>query len=308
MAVPRTAIILNPRAANGRAEARWTAVAEAVGGALGEYTLLLTERPQHAEVLTAQALGDGHVRIVSVGGDGTHHEVVNGFFRDGVPINPDAEMAIYPMGTGSDLARTLRIPTGPEAVARLASPNTIACDVGCVQATGADGAAAMRYFINSASFGIGGAVAERVNRASKAMGGFASFLWGSVQALFTYDPQQAELVIDGDAMDAVITNVFLANGRYDGGGMLIAPEAALDSGYLEVYVLKRVGVVDGLISLRRLYTGTLAARPDLVHHVRAKRVCAWSDATVPVGLDGELVGYLPAEAWVLPGAIRMVVA
>jgi len=302
----KTAVILNPRSAHGRAGRAWPRLEPAVRQALGLFTLLETERSGHASELARNALKQGHDRIVSVGGDGTHHEVVNGFFDDLVPVNPDATLALLPLGTGSDLARTLGLPKGLDAAPLLALTSTIGADVGRATFTLSDGTRASEYFINVSHVGAGGAVAERVNRTTKVLGGFPSFLWGVLATLLTYQNVSLRLDIDGQKLSQVCNDIVIANGRYDGGGMLVAPEARLDSGHFEVYVIGDIGRIESFTNLPKIYKGRLMDRPDKVTHFKAKRIVVEADAPVCVNLDGECPGHLPAIFEVLSAAVRLV--
>lgn len=113
---------------------------------------------------------------MAVGGDGTINEVVNGFFENEEPIPTDATLAVIPHGTASDFSRALKLPLGPTLGARTIQdgPKRL-IDVMKVRYTTCDQNRKLRYAINVASFGLGGAVADIVHRSSKAMGAFLTF-------------------------------------------------------------------------------------------------------------------------------------
>jgi diacylglycerol kinase family enzyme len=99
--------------------------------------------------------------------------------------------------------------------------------------------------------------------------------------------------------------VALANGRYQGGGILIAPQAAIDDGLIDVTLVERAGLVEVAANLRLLYSGDIWSHPK-VHHWRAVRVRAEAEPAAPLELDGEPLGTLPLEAEVLPRALRLI--
>ena len=300
------AVVVNPRAANGRVGKRWPALKPALRDALGGFKLLRTERPGHATELVQNALREGFERIVSVGGDGTHNEVVNGFFDGQQPINPEASLALVPYGTGGDLERTLGVPRGLDAIPHILDGIPAPSDIGRATYTLPDGGEATRYFINVADFGIGGAVVKRVNQTTKFFGGFASFLYGVVATVLTYRNPWLRLEIDGESIEGRCNNVIVANGQYYGGGMHVAPEARLDSGVFEIFVIGDVSRIEAIRNIPRLYKGTLADRPDLVQHLTASRITARSDEPVLLNLEGEQPGQLPVAIDLLPGAINLV--
>ncbi len=303
----RIAVLVNPRAANGRTGKRWPAMGATLRQALGGYTLLLTESPGHATELVRKALREGHDRIISVGGDGTHNEVVNGFFEDDSLLNPEASLAIVPAGTGSDLARTLLLPRGVDALPYVVDARYMRVDVGRVRYTTPDGEQDVRHFINIADFGAGGEVVKRVNRSSKFFGGFLSFLWGSISTLALYENREIQIEIDGVEMSGRINNVMVANGQYYGGGMHVAPHARLDSRAFDVYVIGDVGKAEAVINLPKLYRGRLLRKPDKVRYFRASRVFADSSQEVLLNLDGEQPGRLPVSIQLLPSVLKVAV-
>lgn len=301
----KIAVIMNPRSGNGRTARTWRRLEPAVRRALGDFTLFLTQRPGHATELTRRALHEGYQRIISAGGDGTHHEIVNGFFDRLTPINPDATLALFPLGTGSDLRRTINIPPGRGAIPHLASDNVMRVDVGRVRLTGLDGEPSIIHFINALHIGLGGLVAKRVNEGSKWMGGFLSFLKGVVISRLTYSNLPMTVRINGLAYSNCYLEIIVANGQFDGGGMRVAPYARLDSGFFEVYTLGDIGLIDTALNIPRIYKGTLEEHSEVLYF-QATSIEVESDEQVLVSPDGEQAGVAPLTVEVLPAAIRLV--
>ena len=302
----RTLVVLNPAAAGGRVERQADAVAEAFRSAGVRVELVRTQRPGHATALVSSALQDGYDQIVAVGGDGTLNEVLNGMYAGKQPRRSEASLAVLPFGTGTDFRRTLHLPRGLRALDHILRGRAKAIDVGCVTHGLAEGGEAVRYFVNVADFGMGGEVVRRVNATSKVFGGFASFLYGVVSSLLTYENPRLHLEIDGVAVEGRMNNVIVANGQFYGGGMHIAPEARLDSGGFEVYTIGDVGKLEAIANLPKLYQGRLLKRVDKVSYAFAHRVVARSDDVVLLNLDGEQPGRLPATFEVLPRSLHVI--
>ena len=231
--------VVNPRSANGATGRRWPKLARALGRALGALDTVFTVRPGDGIALAREAVERGAELVVSVGGDGTHNEVVNGLFDARGPRNPEAALAVIPAGTGGDLARSLGLPArAEEAIARLGAQPPGArrrIDVGRVELTGPAGAPVTRYFLNVSSFGVSARVVEVVNRSGKWLGGKLSFALGSVRALQGYRDQRISLRLDeSPAEELAVTTVAVATGRVfrrrDAGR---AMAAVLDDGALE---------------------------------------------------------------------------
>jgi YegS/Rv2252/BmrU family lipid kinase len=248
-----------------------------------------------------------------MGGDGTINEVVNGFFAEGgdhapLSLSPEAAFGVLPAGTGGDFIRTTGTSRQLAAAARaLASARPRAIDVGRLSFVADDGRPAVRHFINIASFGISGLVDRYVNRSSKVLGGRASFFLSTARASLAYrNPRCRITVDDGAPVEQGIYNVAVANGRYFGGGMKVAPDAVLDDGRFDVVTIGDAGFVTMLTQGTRIYSGTHLSL-DFVHVARGKKVLAepLGLAEVLLDVDGEAPGRLPATFEILPGGIQL---
>lgn len=307
---PRTTVIVNPKSQGGRLGKRWTEVAETLGRAF-PFDVALTAGPGDATSLTRAALRDGVERVVAIGGDGTVNEVVNGFFDDaGAPISPDASFALIPYGTGGDFRRTFGLPTElADAAALVAANHRRKIDVGRLAFVATDGSPATRMFANIASFGVSGVVDRLVNESGKKLGRL-SFLAATARATWSYKNQRVQLVFDGrDRVETTINTVAIANGRYFGGAMMVAPDAEVDDGQFDVVALGDFGFGDLITSGRRIYKGTHLTM-DKVTARRARVVEAEPidpGAVVELDIDGESPGRLPARFELVPAALWMVV-
>lgn len=301
----RTLLVVNPRSANGTTARAWPKILARAREILGEAEAVCTEGPFHAAELARRGLRDGFDRIVAVGGDGTNHEVVNGFFEGGQPVRSGAAFACLPRGTGCDFLKTFGLPRDPEALlARMARVAPRPIDVGWMRFAGPRGREE-RAFLNIADFGIGGRTVARVNRTTKSMGGLVSFLFGTLGAFAAWAPERVRLRIDGGAWEErAITGVNVANGQFFGGGMRIAPEARVDDGLFDVVVVEAMPRLSLLRGMPALYRGRHLGR-HRVQFVRARRVDTEADGEVLIDADGEQPGRLPAAFELLPGAIHL---
>jgi YegS/Rv2252/BmrU family lipid kinase len=311
VASPRTVVIVNPRSQGGRAGKDWPHLADRIRRAV-PFEEALTTGPGDATKLASEALRAGAERIVALGGDGTTSEVMNGFFEDGKPIAPQAALALLPYGTGGDFRKTVGVSKDfDQAVATLAADRRRRIDVGRLDLTTEDGGRTVRMFINIASFGMSAVVDHLVNRSKKRLGKL-SFLIASTRGMLQYDNKRVRLTFDGDVagtIELTMNTVAVANGKYFGGGMKVAPDAELDDGKFDVVSIGDMGLTDMIFSSRRLYAGTHLSMPE-VSHRRAKVVLAepaLSGDVVELDVDGETPGRLPATFTVVPDALSLVV-
>ena len=309
---PRTVVIVNPKSQGGRLGKRWLELSETLTRAF-PFDHVETTGPGDATRLAREALHAGAERIVAIGGDGTINEVVNGFFDDkGAPIKPDASFGLIPFGTGGDFRRTMAIPMETaEAAAVIKANKTKRIDVGKLQLTKRGGGTQLRMFVNIASFGVSGVVDRLVNESGKKLGR-VSFMLATARATWAYTNQRVQMIFDGDPstrVEATINTVAVANGKFFGGKMKVAPDAEVDDGLFDVVAMGDLNFGDLLKSGRRLYAGTHIGM-DKVTTRRARIVEAEPidpKATVELDVDGEAPGLLPARFEIVPGALSMVV-
>ena len=306
----RTLIVANPQSANGLLGRRWGELQQTITERFGAFDHRFTRGPGEGAHVTRQALAEGYEMIVAMGGDGTISEVVDGFFTPaGKAIRPDAVLGVLPFGTGGDFRKTIEAPRELAAgAAALRGRNTDMIDVGHLTYTTHDDTERALHFINIASFGIGGLVDELVNTTTKALGGAVSFALATARAMLEYEPQRVQVSLDGgEPVELEIQNIAVANGRFHGGGMMVAPHARLNDGQFDVVTLKPMGVTDLVLRGHRLYSGTHLGLPQ-VEASRAARVEAQpADPAeeVLLDVDGETPGKLPATFEVLPAALRL---
>jgi YegS/Rv2252/BmrU family lipid kinase len=301
----RTLVVVNPKSRSGATRRRLARVLAALRDALGPLEVEATRGPRDAERIAREGVRAGIERIVVAGGDGTASEVVTGLLA--AELGRYAGIAVLPLGTGADWIRTLGVPRELDrAVAAIAEGRERALDAGRVRFRDRDGRERTTYFANITSLGVSALVTELVNRTTKAFGGRASFLVGTLRGIARYRPRPVALRLDGALVhEGPLVLAAVANGRFFGGGMQIAPRAVPDDGLLDLVFVPDVGALRLLRDLPRLYAGTHLELPE-VGSRRGRRVDAEAEpGSVWIEVDGEPLGTLPASVEVLPGALRV---
>lgn len=305
-------VVLNKHSAGGRTAKRWPAMEAEIKRLFGDFEITETTAPFSGEPLTRQALEAGADLILAVGGDGTFSEAANGFFKDGAPVNPEAELAFLTSGTGCDMRRTLGWPETEDITAMLEiikSGKTRKIDIGLMSYEIPEGTSASRYFVNIASFGLGGAVSDAVNRSkiAKLFGGSFAFSWHSLVQGLLYKNQKIRLQIDDDFDEELdLTLGVIANCQYFGGGMQIAPDADPSDGLFDVLVGHGLTKSELTKVLGSVGSGAHVNHPKIIQR-RGKRIVATSLDPRPVrhDVDGEAPGSLPSVFEILPQAISL---
>jgi YegS/Rv2252/BmrU family lipid kinase len=298
--------VVNPRAALGKTRRLWPSLREQLEKKIGTFPWDWTSAPMQAADLVRNALKMGCNFIISVGGDGTLNEVINGFFSGRLSINPQAILAIVSCGSGSDFGRSLGVSGDiTETLNTILTGRPRQIDVGHLAFTLATGERSERLFLNIASLGLPAQVCQNLSNQPHFLGGSGRFFLATIQALLQAKNQLVTLKVDGKTLpEQVINTAAVANGRFFGGGMQVAPQAQLDDGLLDLVLMGAVGIRDFVLWGPRFYQGQHLKHPR-IKLFQAHTIHAVSQAPVPVEADGEPLGTLPATYNVLPGAVRV---
>jgi diacylglycerol kinase (ATP) len=308
-------VIVNPASADGATREDWPKIASDLRTHFGPFSVNFTEAIGDGRRLAGEAAKQGTRLIIACGGDGTISEVANGIIES----SQEAELGILPSGTGGDFRRSLKISTNVATAARvLRDGRTRTIDVGRVTFVNDAGERETRYFINVASFGMSTAVLERQRSGdaktwlpsigSRKLGSKLSYAAATLQTTLASSPTEVYLQIDEQAERRLrVAELAVANARYYGGAMKIAPDAKLDDGLFDIVTIGDAGAFRILANAPRLYLGA-HLRMDEVSHALAKRIVARAakkDEQIAVELDGELVGRLPVTFQMVARALRV---
>ena len=303
-----TLFIINPVSARGATLKTWNAARPIITAAGLVFTEHLTTRAGEATTLTRDALKSGVHCVIAVGGDGTFNEVVNGCFDEqGQTINPIASIGLLPSGTGSDFCKSVGLSGLDDLVRALTAEETRLLDVIRCDFQGLNGSGASRIFINVSSFGLGGDASALVNgwrdRIPKWIGGNVRFAAAAIAALGRYKNREVRLRVDGSEIKISSNFIVIANARFAGGGMMLAPHAELDDGLMDLILTDGARRLDIVKELPRIQRGAHLQNPR-VRELRGREVTLESDQPMAIDLDGEMVGFTPASLKIIPAAVR----
>ena len=292
-------LVVNARAV-GESRARRIAalLRERARGAELACTATLDELRRSSERLPRDEPG----RLIVAGGDGTVSCAVNAI------AGTRLELGVLPYGTGNDFARSLRIPRRLEQALDMALGGRLhTIDLGECRCARPAGGTVTRRFVNMAEAGLGGDVVTRARRLARVAGSALAYQLAIAWAVARMRYAQVEVRVDGASLGAgASANVIVANGQYFGGGLRPFPWARLDDGRLELGWMRRVARAEILWRAPTLLRhGLPRDHPDVSFGAGAEICAAGGEEPVPVEADGELLGQLPADFRVLPGALRV---
>ena len=303
---PQWLVIVNPNAGNGKGEKDWKLISNALTDNNIPFDKRFTTGKGDAINIVASAIKEGYRKIITVGGDGTLNEVLNGVFSADECSSSDITLALIPVGTGNDWGRMFDIPLDHEKAARIIMEGkTMLHDVGLL--TYSDGnIIKKRYFINIAGLGFESVVVRRSNyQKERGRSGKLIYFYNLLLSLVSYRNTRAEIIIDGISTTEEIFSVNVGNGKYCGGGMRQTPDALPNDGLLDVTVIKNIGKLEIIRKLKILYDGTILSHP-LIDGYKCKNLKVNSDTVIYTEADGESLGHTPAEFNILPAAINII--
>jgi diacylglycerol kinase (ATP) len=255
-----------------------------------------TNGPGHARELAVGAHASGTRLVVAAGGDGTVSEVASGL----VSAAEGMSLGILPFGTGNDLARSLGLPLDLDRAAEVLHTSPARpMDLVHVHS---DRTARMAI---SSIAGLGGDVAASLDPELKRMWGSAAYLRAALDNLASAATYRTVITLDDERLTLDLTNVVVANGRFLGGGIPVAPLAEPDDGLLDVMVLPALSAA-GLFGLvPRVLMGRHHRSRHVIHR-RSRCVRVEADSPMPVTIDGEPAGSDPVAYEIEPGALSVI--
>jgi len=291
----RTKLILNPKANKGRSERHFSAILDRLADDGMTFDEVRTTSAGHARDLAAEAVRRGYQRIISVGGDGTLYEVVNGILSvDGDPL-----LGIVPVGTCNDFVKAVGIP------ASIAGACDILRDLSVrkVDVTRVGD----RYSINAFGIGFDVAVVQSIKK-SRYTHGFLMYLTAVLHHIFRFKGLQLSLVNGSEHFERNTMMLTVANGTCYGGNFNIAPHADVSDGLLNAVLLRDVRPWKRLIVLPRFIRGTHLDLPEVEAFLTSELVIS-GKAPFTLQMEGELVPWPSnrVEVKVLPQRLRVIV-
>ncbi|MCL4505302.1 MAG: diacylglycerol kinase family lipid kinase [Chloroflexi bacterium] len=301
----RIKVIYNPRANRGRNPRDITELRE-IARTLGASEWIHTEYPGHAILLAAQAAREGYQRVVSIGGDGTLHEIVNGLLQ--IPDQERPQLGIVPMGSGNDfvvgVGATSNIRRAIEHVFDDAHIRRI--DAGFVRF----GDGAKHYWCNMLGIGFDAAVTLQSQHINWLRGQAMYFLAAVRTIIENYDAPEMIMELDGSPLRQRVQMLTIGNGTREGGGFITTPDAQVDDGRLDYAMFQPVSRA----MMVRLIPEVMRGTHGRFHQVRMGKIVVLklqADRPLLIHADGEMLARYSdnvtvVEVGIVPGALTLV--
>lgn len=301
-------VIVNPNAGAGKCLHDWPVIEKLLDSASFSFHKVFTDRKLHAIILSKNFINKGYKKIIVVGGDGTMNEVINGIFRQKKFETDEITLGMIPVGTGNDWGRMFGISSVySDAIRTLLQSKTFVQDAGKANYH-KNNKIHNRYFVNIAGLGFDAMVVKKANKLkNKGKSNPSLYLLNIFTCLFKYKPSLASIEIDGVGYSKEIFSLSLGICRYNGGGMLRLPNAIPDDGLFDITLIKKIGRIDVMRNIKRLYDGTIIKHPK-VETFRGSNIRVTSKSKIFLETDGENLGHSPIEFTLIPGSIKVITA
>jgi diacylglycerol kinase (ATP) len=268
-----------------------------------EITLAETAYASHATRLASEAPSQGFDCVLSAGGDGTLHQVINGILLNG---NSDAlpSIGVIPLGSGNDFATACEIETNATSIIKLLKENSPKpTDVGKILCEDSHGNKIQKYFINVCSLGMGPATVQQMEKSPKWMSADLRYFTAIVQTFFNHQPEKISLKTENWEFSGKVRVFAVANGKSFGNKIFIAPDAKMEDGWLNTFLASDLPLAKFL-----WYLQTIKQKKKItdsrIEYTKVKEVSLSSPQKLLLEAEGELVGQLPAQIEIIENRIK----
>ncbi len=285
--------IVNPEAGKGKGSRYIEEIKDLFKSRNDEYIIEITEFPGHATHIAKRYSEVRDLIIYSVGGDGTLNEVLNG-----IDVNSNS-LGIIPAGSGNDFFRSISGISEKNILARTINGKEQYFDLGTVNDI---------FFLNVASVGIDAEVVQNSEKFKKIpfIPGLFAYIMGIFFTVFKFRSSNLKINIDGNEFLRRTLLLAVANGKYYGGGMKLAPRADLQDGYFDIYHVDNLSPLKILLLFPKLIKGTHENLKE-VSYFKGKNVRILSDNDISLNIDGEILKTSKINFEIIPKAVKIIV-
>lgn len=259
------------------------------------YEIITTERPEEATDVVKNYDYSEECKVYSVGGDGTLNEVINGL------IGKNASLGIIPAGSGNDFVRSYLDDSDLSNIIKdTIEGESKEADVGCIND---------RYFINISAIGFPADVNlnAKIFKNKHIISGSLAYILGALVSLFKFKSEKIKFIIDGVENTDEMFLVALANGRYYGGGIVLAPDAELSDGSLDFYGIKKSNPYKILRYLVAFLTKKDIRKFKDTYYNKCKTLKIISEKEIISNIDGEIIKSNEFNFEIIPKGIKLIV-
>ncbi|WP_194192467.1 diacylglycerol/lipid kinase family protein [Clostridium chrysemydis] len=287
--------VINPVAGKGKALEYEERIIEIFKDRDEDFETIITKEVGHAVKALKEATKDEDCRVYSIGGDGTLNEVLNGIVGSG------SSLGVVPAGSGNDFARTLyNKEYGDKLLEKLIDGKEEVIDLCKINE---------RYYLNISSIGFDAEVVMNARKYKKHrfISGSMAYFISVIHTLFTFKPMHLTVYLDNEIKEEEMYLVAVANGKYYGGGIKIAPNADIKDGKLEVYAIKKPKIHRLIKFLPKVLKGQDVSGIDEIKYLKCEKIRVIAKKPTVVNIDGELTYLKDITFEIIKDGIKIII-
>ena len=295
-------IIANPTSGNRKFSKKWNEIQQLLKTNTIDYSFAITAYSKHEIELVQNAIQQGYKNIISVGGDGTLHHVVNGIMTQRYVKSSNITIAVIPVGTGNDWIKTYNIPNNiKKAIKIISNKNTILQDIGILETKNKY----VRYFNNVAGLGYDGYIVNKLKKLKRF--GSLSYLLAGTYGLLFYKKSVFKITFDDKKIETNCLMTILGICKFSGNGMQFTKDVHTSDGFLDITIAKNITLLDLILNIHKLYNGKFVYHKK-VETYKTKKITVTPKISKPyIQADGELIGTGKVKVSIIEKAINFVV-
>ena len=297
-------IVVNPSSGNTNFKKSWETITHFLKLKNINFSYSFTEYRKHEIILVDKAIEQGYMNIISVGGDGTLHHVVNGIMKQRYIKTSKIKLGVIPLGTGNDWIKTYNIPNSiKKSIDIIVKNNTILQDIGCIKLSNGK----KEYFNNLAGTGYDGYVVKNLNNLKKI--GSLAFIVSGLYSLFSYKKTKYSISFNNKTINEKCLMILFGICKYSGGGLRVTKDPNPKDGLLDITIVKNISFLDLLFNVPKLYNGKIVHHKK-VSNFKTKKIIVknTSNSNSFIEADGEIIGINSFNISILPNAIQFIIA
>jgi YegS/Rv2252/BmrU family lipid kinase len=296
-------IIANPIAGNQKFSKQWKEIQQLLNSKNIDYSFVFTQFSKHEIELVQNAIQQGFRNIISVGGDGTLHNIVNGVMMQRYVKSSDITIAVLPIGTGNDWIKTYNIPNNiKKAIDIISERKTILQDIGQIEiATGK-----ISYFNNVAGLGYDGYIAKKLQELKRL--GSISYLIAGIYGFLFYKKSIFKIAMNQTIIETTCLITMVSICKFSGGGMQFSKKGDPIDGLFDITIVKNITLLDLILNIKKLYNGKIVAHPKVATYKTNKIIVDPQNLKPFIQADGELIGTGTATFSLIEKGIHFVIA
>jgi YegS/Rv2252/BmrU family lipid kinase len=297
-------LIVNPTSGNGKSKKSWQHISTLLKNHGIRFSFAFTEYSKHESELAQDAIKNGFTKIISVGGDGTLHHIVNGIMSQNIVETNTIQLAVIPIGTGNDWVKTYNIPAKIEkSILNIKNGQPILQDIGKLTTENHK----IIYFNNVAGIGYDGYVVNKLKKLKK-FGGIAYLLSGIYGMLF-YKKSNFTIELNNQTIQEKCLMTIFGICKFSGGGMQFTKNVNPSDGLLDITIAKNLTLLDLVLNLPKLYNGSIVNHKKVTtYKTNSIKVTPTSIIEKPfIQADGELIDSGSVQVSIIKNALQFIV-